>query len=184
MGNKLVSYAHEKLNPENQALVLKKGFPLTVVTWFLTFSTALVFWIGFYYTGVIYSLIAATVFSIVFAITIWNHNWQKKNVHKWNKLIIKGIITDKFRDLSLRYEPGIFMVRVFKIGGQRICVKSEVYSSYQIGDCIELHLLDRVGWFKLVLRHRKLFDANLERLDNLGSVFLLKDENLDGSGLM
>lgn len=48
-------------------------------------------------------------------------------------------------------------------------INSKVFSTYQLGDGVELHVFDKTGWYPYVLFHRKLFDADPERYEQFKS---------------
>lgn len=164
-GNLLVSVERKKLEKNDQVIVIKRAFFTTVVSCTLTGLVSLVFWINFFSSGEILSLIPGIIFLILFALSIWFYGRDKRNCRNWDKVVIQGVISDKYWTLAGRRDPRIFVVKFLRIGDREILVKSKIYSSYRIGDGAEFHLLDKFGWFKIVLNHKKLFEANLEQFE-------------------
>jgi len=80
------------------------------------------------------------------------------------------VITDKYWTLAGRRDPRIFVAKFLRIGDREILVKSKIYSSFRLGDGAKFHLLDKFGWFNIVLNYKKLLDANFEQFERFKNI--------------
>lgn len=106
-----------------------------------------------------YKILIEVAVAVVLVVLFWYSiriNLKKNNeaVQKGTKTVVRGIVTDK------RIEGDETDNYILEIENLAIDVKKDVYSTYQVGDGIEIHILK--NYYNTILYKAKIESMNLK----------------------